>query len=185
MQSTLNSIYLYFTFKLFTTAELCLEDTLLYLTATINEHIKLINTKIEQFIQSTNCVKQITGKRGKLLQFVSQSIEIHLASFNDHSNAVLLSWPTLASWILYLGYLFGQTIVTSCYQASIKSLSKNIHVTWSTAACILTRTNEGNHISFILLSLHWLPGKFRLEFKIPLLICKTLNDKLYHVLMSS
>ena len=131
------------------------------------------------------CQTDNRKKGGKLLKFVSQSIEIHLASFNDHSNAVLLSWPTLASWILYLGYLFGQTIVTSCYQASIKSLSKNIHVTWSTAACILTRTNEGNHISFILLSLHWLPGKFRLEFKIPLLICKTLNDKLYHVLMSS
>ena len=44
------------------------------------------------------------------------------------------------------------------------------------AAQGLTGIRKGDHISPVLSSLHWLPVKFRIEFKIILLTYKALND---------
>lgn len=48
----------------------------------------------------------------------------------------------------------------------------------NTAACILTKTNRRSHITQFIASLHWLPVKFRIEFKI-------LTLKAQHVLAPS
>ncbi len=42
--------------------------------------------------------------------------------------------------------------------------------------CILTRSRKYDHITPILQSLHWLPIKFRISYKISLLAYKALND---------
>ena len=39
------------------------------------------------------------------------------------------------------------------------------------------RTNRRDHVSPVLASLHWLPVKFRIKFKILLLTYKALNDR--------
>lgn len=45
----------------------------------------------------------------------------------------------------------------------------------NSAARILTRTRHRNHIKPILETLHWLPVKFRVDFKILMLTYKALN----------
>ncbi len=43
------------------------------------------------------------------------------------------------------------------------------------AARILTRTRQSEHITPVLKSLHWLPVTFRIDFKVLLLVYKSLN----------
>jgi len=53
----------------------------------------------------------------------------------------------------------------SCPKNSLKSL----HLIQNAAVRVLMRTNRRDHISPVLATLHWLPLKFIIEFKIPLL----------------
>ena len=59
--------------------------------------------------------------------------------------------------------------------SSSKSL-KTLQLVQNAAARVLTRTRKRDHISPVLASLHWLPVKFRIEFKILLLTYKALNN---------
>ncbi|XP_053301931.1 uncharacterized protein LOC128460693, partial [Pleuronectes platessa] len=58
---------------------------------------------------------------------------------------------------------------------SNKSL-KTLQLVQNAAARVLTRTKRREHISPVLASLHWLPVKSRIEFKILLLTFKALNN---------
>ena len=57
---------------------------------------------------------------------------------------------------------------------SCKSLNK-LQLVQNAAARVLTRTRKFDHISPVLSNLHWLPVKFRIEYKILLLTYKALN----------
>ncbi|XP_034048884.1 relaxin-3 receptor 1 [Thalassophryne amazonica] len=46
----------------------------------------------------------------------------------------------------------------------------------NSAACIITTTTSIHHITFVLQQLHWLPVKFRIEFKIHLLTFKAIYN---------
>ena len=59
--------------------------------------------------------------------------------------------------------------------SSRKSL-KTLQLVQNAAARVLTRTKKREHISPVLASLHWLPVKSRIEFKILLLTFKALNN---------
>ena len=62
--------------------------------------------------------------------------------------------------------------------ASFLSFSlKSLQLIQNAAARVLMITNRRDHISPVLASLHWLPVKFRIEFKILLLTYKALNDQ--------
>uniref|UniRef100_A0A3Q3R4Q7 Reverse transcriptase domain-containing protein n=1 Tax=Monopterus albus TaxID=43700 RepID=A0A3Q3R4Q7_MONAL len=65
------------------------------------------------------------------------------------------------------------SLLSGCPNNSLKSLQ----LIQNAAARVLTGTSKRDHISPILASLHWLPVKFRIEFKILLLTYKALNDK--------
>ncbi|XP_075330633.1 uncharacterized protein LOC142388967, partial [Odontesthes bonariensis] len=65
------------------------------------------------------------------------------------------------------------SLLLGCPTYSLKSLQ----LIQNAAARVLTRTNSRDHISPVLASLHWLPVKFRIEFKILLLTYKALNDR--------
>ncbi|XP_075329020.1 uncharacterized protein LOC142388045 [Odontesthes bonariensis] len=65
------------------------------------------------------------------------------------------------------------SLLLSCPTYSLKSLQ----LIQNAAARVLMRTNRRDHISPALASLHWLPVKFRIEFKILLLTYKALNDR--------
>ncbi len=54
---------------------------------------------------------------------------------------------------------------------------KTLKLIQNPAACVLTRTRKRDHISPILASLHWLPVKSRIEFKILLITYKAFNDQ--------
>ncbi|KAJ8376767.1 hypothetical protein SKAU_G00073470 [Synaphobranchus kaupii] len=56
-----------------------------------------------------------------------------------------------------------------------KSLLNNLQLVQNAAARILTRTKKYEHITPVLASLHWLPIKFRIDFKVLLLTFKALN----------
>ena len=57
----------------------------------------------------------------------------------------------------------------------MKSL-KTLQLVQNAAARVLTRTKKREHITPVLASLHWLPVKSRIEFKILLLTFKALNN---------
>ncbi len=52
---------------------------------------------------------------------------------------------------------------------------RQLQLIQNAAARILTRTRKYEHITPVLRSLHWLPVTFRIYFKVPLLIYKSLN----------
>ncbi len=51
-----------------------------------------------------------------------------------------------------------------------------LQIVQNNAVRVLTRSRNYNHITPILQSLHWLPVKFRISYKILLLAYKILND---------
>ncbi len=52
---------------------------------------------------------------------------------------------------------------------------RQLQLIQNTAARILTRTRTSEHITPVLRSLHWLPVTFRIDFKVLLLVYKSLN----------
>ena len=65
------------------------------------------------------------------------------------------------------------SLLSGCSNKSLKTLQ----LVQNAAARVLTRTRKRDHISPILASLHWLPIKSRIEFKILLLTYKALNGQ--------
>ncbi len=57
-----------------------------------------------------------------------------------------------------------------------RSSINNLQIVQITASRVLTRSRKYDHITPILQSLHWLPIKFRISYKILLLAHKALND---------
>ena len=68
--------------------------------------------------------------------------------------------------------LEGWIIVILDFQVTLLKILKSLQLIQNEAARVLTRTNIRAHISPILASLHWLPVKFRTEFKILVLTYK-------------
>ncbi len=56
-----------------------------------------------------------------------------------------------------------------------KKTIKQLQLIQNAAARILTRTRKYEHITPVLRSLHWLPVTFRIDFKVLLLVYKSLN----------
>ena len=56
-----------------------------------------------------------------------------------------------------------------------KKNMQNLQLLQNSAARVLTRTRGRKHITPVLKSLHWLPVRFRIHFKVLLLIFKCLN----------
>ena len=72
--------------------------------------------------------------------------------------------------------------VTSCFNycnvllsGCTNSALKHLQLVQNAAARVLTRTKKCEHISPVLKTLHWLPIKFRIDYKILLLTYKALK----------
>ena len=65
------------------------------------------------------------------------------------------------------------SLLSGCSSTSLKSLQ----LVQNSAARILSRTKKREHITPILESLHWLPMRQRIEFKVLLLTFKSLNNQ--------
>ncbi len=83
------------------------------------------------------------------------------------SDAEKLVHAFMTSRLDYCNALLG-----GCPASSINKLQ----IVQNTAARVLTRSRKYDHITPILQSLHWLPIKFRISYKILLLAYKALND---------
>uniref|UniRef100_A0A8C1X0A8 Reverse transcriptase domain-containing protein n=1 Tax=Cyprinus carpio TaxID=7962 RepID=A0A8C1X0A8_CYPCA len=57
-----------------------------------------------------------------------------------------------------------------------KKTIRQLQLIQNAAVRILTRTRKSEHITPVLRSLQWLPVTFRIDFKVPLLVYKSLND---------
>ncbi len=83
------------------------------------------------------------------------------------SDAEKLVHAFMTSRLDYCNALLG-----GCPACSINKLQ----IVHNATARVLTRSRKYDHITPILLSLHWLPIKFRISYKILLLAYKALND---------
>ncbi len=83
------------------------------------------------------------------------------------SDAEMLVHAFMTSRLDYCNALLG-----GCPASSINKLQ----IVQNAAARVLTRSRKYDHITPILQSLHWLPIKFRISYKILLLAYKALND---------
>ncbi len=83
------------------------------------------------------------------------------------SDAEKLVHAFMTSRLDYCNALLG-----GCPASSINKLQ----IVQNAAARVLTRSRKYDYITPILQSLHWLPIKFRISYKILLLAYKALND---------
>ncbi len=65
------------------------------------------------------------------------------------------------------------SLSSGCPNKSLQTLQ----LMQNAAACVLTRTRIRDHITAVLASLHWLPVKYRIQFKILLLTYEALTDQ--------
>ncbi|XP_029297016.1 uncharacterized protein LOC115014371, partial [Cottoperca gobio] len=65
------------------------------------------------------------------------------------------------------------SLLSGCPKKSLKTLQ----LIQNAAARVLTRTRKRDHITPVLAALHWLPVKYRIEFKILLLTYKSINGQ--------
>ncbi len=92
---------------------------------------------------------------------------VKLRNMFSVSDAEKLVHAFMTSRLDYCNALLG-----GCPASSINKLQ----IVQNAAARVLTRSRKYDHITPILQSLHWLPIKFRISYKILLLTYKALND---------
>ncbi len=84
----------------------------------------------------------------------------------SHVNAEILIHAFMTSRLDYCNALLG---------GCSARFNKQLQLVQNAAARVLTRTRKYEHISPVLSTLHWLPTKHRIDFKILLMTYKALN----------
>ena len=112
----------------------------------------LFNVHISDICRSSFCLLRNLSKIRKYLTRESSEIAVHafVTSKLDYCNSLLCS----------------------CRKTQLKKLQ----YVQNTAARIVIQTRQFDHISPVLLDLHWLPVSYHIVFKILLLLFKSLNN---------
>ncbi len=98
---------------------------------------------------------------------VTKTAFFHLRNISKLRNMLSVSDAFVTSRLDYCNALLG-----GCPASSINKLQ----IVQNAAARVLTRSRKYDNITQILQSLHWLPIKFRISYKILLLNYKAIND---------
>ncbi len=98
---------------------------------------------------------------------VTKTAFFHLRNIAKLRNMLSVSDAFMSSRLDYCNALLG-----GCPASSINKLQ----IVQNAAARVLTRSRKYDHITPILQSLHWLPIKFCISYKILLIVYKALND---------
>ncbi len=77
----------------------------------------------------------------------------------------------------FSSHAFINSRVDYCNGLLHKKTIRQLQLIQNAAARILTRTRTSEHITPVLRSLHWLPVTFRIDFKVLLLVYKSLNGQ--------
>ncbi len=139
---------------------------------------------LEHYLTLDGCsINSFSSVRKRIVLFDSNlSFESHISSIYktaffhlkyicklrpmSTSNAEMLIHAFLISRLYYCNVLLG-----GCSACLINKLQ----MVQNAAARVLTRTRKYDHITQVLSTLHWLPIKHRIDFKILLIIYKALN----------
>ena len=84
--------------------------------------------------------------------------------------------PTVLEQLIHTFIFSRLDYCNSLYICLSQSSLKRLQLIQNTAARLLTRTSRRSHITPVLVSLHWLPVKFRINYKILLITYKALHD---------
>ncbi len=125
--------------------------------------VKNLGVILDSNLSFENHISHVT----KTAFFHLRNLEIaKLRNMLSVSDAEKLVHAFMTSRLDYWNALLG-----GCPASSIN----NLHIVQNSAARVLTRSRKYDHISVILQSLHWLPIKFCISYKILLLTYKALN----------
>ncbi len=105
------------------------------------------------------------------ISHVTKTAFFHIRNIDKLRNMLSVSdAEKLAHAIMTFRLEYCNALLGGCPTSSINKIQMQ-----NAAARVLTRSRKYDHITPILQSLHWLPIKFRISYKIVLLAYKTLN----------
>ncbi len=134
--------------------------------------LKLYCAKRKPYVNSVQKRRRLLWARRHLGWTITQwkhvlcTVYMYCGQMNQYSDAEKLVHAFMTSRLDYCNALLG-----GCPASSINKLQ----VVQNAAARVLTRSRKYDHITPILQSLHWLPIKYRISYKILLLTYKALN----------
>ncbi len=136
-----------------------IKDWMITVTSSTVTHLGVI---LDSNLSFENHISNVTKTAFFHLRNISK-----LRNMLSVSDAEKLVHAFMSSRLDYCNALLG-----GCPASSINK----IQIVQNAAARVLTRSRKYDHITPILQSLHWLPIKFRISYKILLLAYKALND---------
>ncbi len=138
-----------------------------------------VNAYIDSRGQTTKNVKNIGVILETDLSFSSHIKAVVTKSAYYHLKNIARIWSFVCSQDLEkLVHAFITSRVDYCnglLTGLPKKTIRQLQLIQNAAARILTRTRKYEHITPVLRSLHWLPVTFRIDFKVLLLVYKSLN----------
>ncbi len=150
-----------------------------FLSDLLNQNLLDYNLQLDGCTVTSSTVKNLGVILDSNLSFenhisnVTKTAFFHLRNISKLRNMLSVSdaeklvHAFMTSRLDYCNALLG-----GCPASSINKLQ----IVQNAAARVLTRSRKYDHITPILQSLHWLPIKFRISYKILLLAYKALND---------
>jgi len=137
------------------------DDTQLYISTYISSTVKDLGVILDSKLSFENHIS-----------FVTKTAFFHLRNIAKLRNMLSISHAEKLVHAFMTSRLdYCNALLAGCPASSINKLQ----LVQNAAARVLTRSRKYDHITPILSSLHWLPIKFRIDYKVLLMTYKALN----------